>query len=52
MCFSAYLINKCELSLQHFIYLYIVYMHKLNYWFCVSVLKKNRNHCITLGLLI
>ncbi len=40
MCFSAYLSNKCKSFLQNFyLYFYIAYiMHKLNYWFCGSIL--------------
>ncbi len=40
MCFSAYLSNKCTFFLQNFyFYFYIAYiMHKLNYWFCGSIL--------------
>ncbi len=44
MCFSAYLINQfnflCKILI---ILLYIGYMHKLNYWFCGSNLKKQES---------
>ncbi len=40
MCFSAYLSNTCKFVLLNFyLYFYIAYiMHKLNYWFCGSIL--------------
>ncbi len=39
MCFSAYLSNKCKKKKSVYLYFYLAYiMHKLNYWFCGSIL--------------
>ncbi len=40
MCFSAYFSNTCNFFLQnYYLYFHIAYiMHKLNYWFCGSIL--------------
>ncbi len=56
MCFSVYLSNKCTFSLQHFyLYFYIAYrlyaqIKLLVLW--LNPLKRTRNHCTILGLVI
>ncbi len=43
MCFSVYLSNTCSYIFSViFLNTFIGYMHKLNYWLCDSILKKNQ----------
>ncbi len=55
MCFSAYLSNTCSYIFSANLYLYFIYrlyaqIKLLVLW--LNPLKRTRNHCIILGLLI